>query len=273
MRSPTSRRTAGLVLAAAAALTLPLACSSDDNNEPETYFGPSADLGDGTVKAFTIVDADGNATDVGVRMSADALNGLTTEVITDPLSPPPGVMHMVDFPDQASETVFDHVMVDWNAQGHEPPGVFDKPHFDIHFYLTDMASLTEINPANPEFAAQAANLPAPQYVAQDYVPVPNGVVPAMGAHYVDSTEPIVPGQPYDFTEVLLTGAWNGENTFIEPMITRDYLLTKPTVNEQIKQPESYQKSGLYPQTYYINFDEETQEYVIGLGGLTAQTAS
>ncbi len=263
-------------LLAAVALTVPVACSDDDSDTeaaPNTFYGPSEDLGDGTVRTFTTVDAEGNPTAVGVRLSAASMDNLTTAVITDPTAPPPpGTMVMIDFPDQASGTVFNHVMVDWNAQGHPPVGVFDKPHFDVHFYMTDMASVMAINPTNPDFAAEAANLPPQQYVPQDYVPDPDGPVPVMGVHMFDSTEAVVPGQ-YDFTEVLINGAWNGNYTFIEPMITRDYLMTKPTVHEELKQPEAFQKSGYYPTTYDISFDEENQEYVIALGGLTAQTAS
>ncbi|HEY5858159.1 MAG TPA: DUF5602 domain-containing protein [Aldersonia sp.] len=237
-----------------------------------TSYGPSEELGDGTVKAFTVTDADGNPTAVGIRMTASALDGLPTATAPPPAPPPPGAMVMVDFPDEASSTVFDHVMVDWNSLGHEPTGVFDEPHFDVHFYMTDMASVTAIDPASPDFAAKSANLPAPQYIPQGYVPIPDSVVPAMGVHMADGSTPIVPGS-YDFTEVLLTGAWDGDYTFIEPMITRDFLLTKPTVHEQIPQPAAYQQSGYYPTTYDISFDEGTQEYVITLGGLAQQTQS
>ena len=27
------------------------------------------------------------------------------------------------------------MMLDWNPQGHQPPGVYTVPHFDFHFYM------------------------------------------------------------------------------------------------------------------------------------------
>lgn len=275
MYSSRIHRVIGSVAAMGGAAALLVGCSSGDDAEAatdSTHYGPSEQLGDGTARAFTITDADGNPTAVGVRMTASSLDGLPETAAPPPAPPPPGAMVMVDFPDEASATVFDHVMIDWNALGHPPAGVFDKPHFDVHFYMTDMASVMAIDPAAPDFTAKAANLPEAQYIPQGYVPDPDGPVPAMGVHLFDGSTPIVPGQ-YDFTEVLIAGAWDGDYTFLEPMITRDFLLTRPTVHEQIPQPAAYQQTGYYPTTYDVSFDEGTQEYVIMLGGLEAQTQS
>ncbi|QVI19640.1 hypothetical protein KHQ06_25160 [Nocardia tengchongensis] len=30
--------------------------------------------------------------------------------------------------------------MNWNAQGHAPTNLFGVPHFDFHFYMTDMAA-------------------------------------------------------------------------------------------------------------------------------------
>jgi len=274
MYSRRIQRIVGSAAAVGGVAALLAGCGSrnDETAEESTAYGPSEQLGDGTVRAFTVTDADGNPTAVGVRMTASSLDGLPTAAAPPPAPSPPGTMVMVDFPDEASATVFDHVMVDWNALGHPPEGVFDKPHFDVHFYMTDMASVMAIDPTASDFAAKSANLPAQQYIPQGYVPDPAGAVPSMGVHMFDGSTPIVPGQ-YDFTEVLIAGAWDGDYTFLEPMITRDFLLTKPTVHEQIPQPAAYQQSGYYPTTYDITYDEGTQEYVITLGGLEAKTQS
>ena len=48
------------------------------------------------------------------------------------------------------DRVLNHVMLNWNPQGHEPPELFGKPHFDFHFDMVDMATMQAINPDDPE---------------------------------------------------------------------------------------------------------------------------
>jgi hypothetical protein len=38
-------------------------------------------------------------------------------------------------PKEAAPTAYNHIGIDWNPQGHEPQGIYDKPHFDFHFYM------------------------------------------------------------------------------------------------------------------------------------------
>ena len=58
------------------------------------------------------------------------------------------------------------------------------------------------------------------------------------------------------------------------MITRDWLLTKPTLVQQaLQQPQAYQKTGYYPTNYSVRFDEQAKEYVVTLAGMTMRKAS
>ena len=57
------------------------------------------------------------------------------------------------------------------------------------------------------------------------------------------------------------------------MITREWLLTNPSSEQALKQPQAYQKSSYYPTTYAVHVDEQTKEYIISLAGLTMRTAS
>lgn len=223
------------------------------------------------MKAYAVLDDDGNPSAVGLRITEAGLEGLPA---TDPVPPQ---MEMLDFPDQASATVFDHVMVNWMAQGHEPMGLFGKPHFDFHFVMADMAALAAIQPSDPQFPQQAAKLPDAEYTPTGFVlppgpPPEQQAVPGMGVHLVDSATPLEPGK-YDFKEIFLNGVWDGNYTFMEPMITREFLLTKPTITADIKQPEAYQDSGYFPTVYNVRFDDTTKEYVIELGGMKMQTAT
>src|SRR6478735_4483716 len=102
--------------------------------------------------------------------------------------------------DGAGQTAFNHVMLNWNPQGHETAELFGKPHFDFHFDMVDMTTMQAINPDDPKFAAKAEHLPEPRFVPQDYVVPPNPpvmaqVVPGMGVHLVDSSDAtLVPGK-------------------------------------------------------------------------------
>ncbi|KAA0024939.1 DUF5602 domain-containing protein [Antrihabitans cavernicola] len=270
----TVRFTRGAALALAAATTVFLlpACSSDaEPDKAGTFYGPSQTLGHGTVRTYATVDGDGNPTAVGVRMSETALDGLPTEDAVPP------AMSMIDFPDQAAQTPFDSVMLNWNSHGHDPAPLFGKPHFDVHFDMVDMAAMDAISPADPQFAARAERLPDPKYTPQDYVtppgpPIAQQAVPGMGVHMLDGSAMPIPGQ-YNFEQIFINGSWNGTYTFMEPMITREWLLTKPTLQQQIKQPQAYQKTGYYPTTYSVHFDDAAKEYDIQLGSLTHREQS
>ncbi|MGR6963365.1 DUF5602 domain-containing protein [Geodermatophilus sp. URMC 61] len=241
----------------------PVPASSSD-----TVFGPSQALGNGSAKTYITVDGDGRPTEVGLRLSRTALEGL----------PPSGTMLMLDFPDEAATTAFDHVMLNWNPQGHDPVELFGKPHFDVHFDMVDMATMHAISPDDPDYAAKADHLPEAKYMPQDYS-VPPGpppaaqAVPGMGVHWIDFTDPtLVPGV-YDFQHIFLNGSWDGRHIFYEPMITTEFLMSGPDFEQPLKQPQAYQSTAYYPTTYGIRVDEQTEEYVISLGDMTARTAS
>jgi len=270
----------GVRLAVAVGTALAFACSCTSGATPTTnggtassgtVFGPSQPLGNGTVKTYVTLDGAGQPTEVGLRLSAAAMDGL-------PQDTGPAQMAMLAFPDQAARTAFNHVMLNWNPQGHEPAVLFGKPHFDFHFDMVDMATMQAINPDDPKYATEAEHLPEPKYVPQDYV-VPPGLppatqaVPGMGVHLVDSSDStLVPGK-YDFQKIIISGAWDGRYTFIEPMITREWLLTQPTVQASLKQPQAYQKTASYPTSYNVHVDPQTKDYVIALTGLTQRQAS
>jgi hypothetical protein len=259
-----------LILAACAALVLVGACGNAESSTAGIFFGSLQSMGHGAVRSYVTLDPAGNPTDVGVRMTAAALDGLPAQDAVPPK------MTMLELPGQASSTVFNHIMLNWNSHGHRPEALFGKPHFDIHFYLTDAASVMAIAPGSPGFEARGAHLPEPRYVPKDYVadpgPPADSMVPAMGLHWLDGSEGLVPGK-YDFKQTFINGSWDGQYTFMEPMMTREWLLTKEPLRQDIKQPAAYQRSGYFPTVYSVNFDDSSKEYVISLGGLTKRDAS
>jgi hypothetical protein len=105
----------------------------------------------------------------------------------------------------------------------------------------------------------------PQYIPQNYI---SGVmaVPNMGTHWVDTTSAEFHGQP--FTITFIYGFYHGNMTFLEPMITKEYLEGKPDITLPIKQPQAFQRHGYYPTKVHLYFDNSTKEYVIALEALT-----
>jgi hypothetical protein len=51
------------------------------------------------------------------------------------------------------------------------------------------------------------------------------------------------------------------------------LLSKPNVTNDLKLPQEYQKTGLYPTKYSITSDAASDTYMISLSGLVERTAS
>jgi len=275
----TSRSIAALALSTCAVLTL---AGCGDGSVPTaegaetaghhhgvtTLYGPENELGEGISRTYVVVDHDGRPREVGIRMSESVLTGLSE-------GPGAGTtMLMPALPAGAPDTGFDHVMLDWNPNGHDPEILYGAPHFDMHFYTTDADR--EVDPAAPDFAARAARLPEPEYVPEGYIPPPGppveNTVPFMGMHWTDAADGVIPGS-FEFTEVLLNGTWDGEFIFIEPMMTREWLATKPSLREIVKQPSSYRRTGYYPTVYTVDFDEQAGEYVVALSGLTMREAS
>ncbi len=227
-----------------------------------TYYGNSFTLGNGTARSFVKIDASGNPTEVGLVMSEQAMNGL-----------PAGDGHEghdhgssldIPMPPQASSTPYDHIGLDWNPAGH-PPGPYLLPHFDVHFYTVTRAQRTAMTGVGDDSARIVAP-PDSKYLPTGYISTHEGV-PQMGMHWVDPTSPELNGAT--FTETMIWGSYDGKIVFQEPMITRDYLISKPNMSKNLKLPTDYQRTGLfYPTTYNVRFNSSTNEYVVSLGAMT-----
>jgi hypothetical protein len=220
--------------------------NSGFNNSFNLFNGPTRPMGNGQAQSFVRLNAAGQPIEVGLTFNAAALNNLPTA---------PDTSFLLPLPTQGVATPFDHISLDWESQGHDPVPIFGTPHFDVHFYL--------INQAERDTIAFAPDQPAPaaQFIPPDYVSG-HTVVPRMGQHWTDSTDPnTTPGQ---FNHTLIYGFHNGKMVFLEPMITRDFLLTKTNFAGAIKQPVAFPKPGFYPTHYSIKFNATTNTYTITL---------
>jgi hypothetical protein len=254
--------TLSMFAAAVMVMALIIGCSGAKNLDfkNRTYNGPSVELGEGRAYAFATLDASGKPITIGLRMSESALKGLPEEMPHNAT----GWEYILPLPAEAANLGYDHVGMDWNPEGHIPDGIYNMPHFDFHFYMISQADKEKIT-LEGEDLARAHKAPAPEFMPEGYV-LPEGTeVPRMGAHAIDPSSPEFNNKP--FTKTFIYGFYDGQMVFLEPMITRTYLETRPDITDPIKLPRAYAKHGYYPAVYRVKHDAVQQEYEISLGDL------
>ncbi len=235
------------------ATSAPATSTSSTTHTPSIQYGEIKPLGNGAVRSWVQLDTAGKPSSIGITLIDTALTNL-------PEGPKETILAL---PQLDLGLPFNHISVDWNPQGHEPPGIYDKPHFDFHFYLLTPEERKTILPTDGVSAKQ----PSTEAIPADYIAPQPIAVPGMGVHWIDKTTPELNGKP--FTTTMLYGFASGKMAFIEPMITKAFLESKPDMTENLKQPAAYPKSGLYyPTKYSVKYDANAKEYTISLDGLT-----
>ena len=236
-------------------------------------YGTPVKLGDGNARVYVVVDAKNNQAplELGIALSEKSLEGLPTEGMG---------MYLLPLPKFAPEP-YKLVELDWNSHGHEPEGVYTFPHFDFHFYTITRAQRDAIVPTDPNYTTEANNLPTDGYVPPAYAPLgapgdnnmAHFAVPMMGLHWEDLLSPELQGllgHPENyrkFDKTFIYGSWNGQFIFYEPMITLEYLQTKPDVTSPVRTPQLYPQAGYFPTSYRVTYDAQAKEYHVALTGL------
>lgn len=231
----------------------------------KTYVGDTKPIGNGTVRSWVGVDAKGTPVSLGVTFSETTLLGLPTQLPKDDI----GWEWNLALPKEAAVAPFDHVAFYWNPRGHIPDGIYNVAHFDIHFFMQPEPQRAEITAMNYNLE-RCFKLPSAAYLPAGYILPPQTEHRRMGVHWVDPGSHEFHG--HDFTATLLYGSYDGKVNFIEPMMTRAYLETRPDFAGEVKQPAAFAKSGYYPTMYTVKFDPATKEYVVSLDGLTMRQA-
>ncbi|HSS62977.1 MAG TPA: hypothetical protein VLS27_00965 [Gammaproteobacteria bacterium] len=260
----------------------------------EIHYGEPVDVGRGTIRAYLALDAAAKPVELGILMTAGAFEGLpaghsTTGRCFDlngngriddsgecegdyeyALALPSAAASRGDLP-------FQWIAVDWNGQGHAPPGIYDLPHFDFHFYIDDQSAVRAIKTGScgifidcDDFKRATRPVPA-RYVDARHVNV-DAAVGAMGNHLIDSTSREFAKPPRKFTHTWIFGAYDGRITFYEPMITREFFMTRPNMCAAIKQPSAWQIGGYYPTRYCIRYHPRADKYTVSLEGLEYRKA-
>lgn len=215
------------------------------------FYGPTVPFGNGVARAWVSVDLNGDPTGVGINLSEKALSKLPSESSS----------FVLQFPKTKGLNFYTHALIDWNPVGHEPPGVYDVPHFDFHFYIIPESERLAIGPND---LTEFANAPAAKYIPPLYLQTPGGV-PQMGAHWVDLLAPEFNGGK--FTKTFIWGSYDGNFIFWEPMVTLEYLLSHPDDLESLRQPLAFQRDGWYATSYKVAYTTSPNEYTIALMGL------
>lgn len=276
-----------LAFGLAISLSVGQALADDDK-----IYGEPAEMGNGTVSAFYQQSPNGTPLAVGIELTSTVLQNLP-QAPSDGLRdikdkqgavvmPCCGHEMVLDLPADTITTPFKQFVINYEPHGHPPAGVYNKEHFDFHFYLADnderlkiavpiaedrclipgpdgVLGPTELSCS--DFETAMADLPQDMQVP-GYQSV-GAVVPGMGNHLLNLEGPEFHGQP--FTHSWLVGTWNGEITFFEPMISTDFL-TELTDKScfSYPMPETMPEEGWYPSEYCMQYDNVKKVYQVSL---------
>jgi hypothetical protein len=261
---------------------------------PARHLGSQTELGKGTVTSYAELNRQGEPTAIGVVFAPGALDGLpaggsdlhhcadrnkdgTVDRATECIETYEHVIPLPDAVARRKDVPFKWVLLNWNPKGHIPPGIYDVPHFDVHFYMEPIANVFAVQsgPCGPEFVRcdqfEVGRQPVPSnYVPPDYRNV-DAVVPAMGNHLIDVTGPEFNKQP--FTRSWIFGVYGGRVIFYEEMVARAVLLGKPQSCFPIKSPKGVAISGFYPTVSCLRHDAATGETTVSMESFTLRAAS
>ena len=284
-----TRRVVSTVAAILAAWSL--GCST---TRTARVLGTPSSLGNGTVASYSELDASGVPKAIGVVFSASALDALPTApsdghrcfdanndgVIDLATECSPWHERVLPVPSEASrrtDVPFKWALLNWNPHGHPPPGVFDKPHFDVHFYIEPIENIFALQrgTCGAEFLRCDQFALAGKPVPRNYVP-PNfqdlgAAAPGMGNHLVDLKTPEFLGQP--FTRTWIYGIYDGRVIFYEEMVSLSFMMSKPDACVPIQSPVSVALAGYYPTRSCVRYAPGKDEYTVSIEDFVLRKAS
>lgn len=222
-----------------------------------TFYGPQVQMGDGHVRSWINITREGIPLALGIEITANAFQGLPG----DPLDFAASTFQLTLHQKAKAITPFDHITLNWNPEGHEPEHIYDVPHFDMHFYKITLAQQMAITGA-------FTGAPPAGYLPSSYV-IQGATVPQMGTHWLDPSSPELPPTFQPFTHTFIYGSNNGQVHFLEPMITRAFLMSGTTFGAAVPQPIHFSPSGYYPTWYRIWKNPDNGRSYVALTGATA----
>jgi hypothetical protein len=274
-------------------ITAPSAQSAQRTLEP--LYGEPSEMGQGTVQTFATLDSDGAPESIGITFSASLLEGLPTEPNlnsrcfdangngSNEMDECIGDYELtLPLPEEIAqqETIpFQWATIGWAPHGHMPP-IWTVPHFDFHFYMVSEDEVKAIRTGTcgekidcEDFERATVPIP-PAYMPENYADV-GAAVASMGNHLVDITAPELADPPQaEFTHSFIYGAYDGHITFYEPMVAHDFLRSDFSEEcKAISQPQAWEVSGYYPQSYCLRYQADEATYSLTLEDFAYREAS
>lgn len=213
--------------------------------------GESAVVAGGPVRTWARVNGSGEVIWVGMTMPMEMIE-------YRPLrgTGPAGAAVVVSFPAVVQETTyFNHVEIHSRQRGHVTPpeylqpGRYGAPHFDIHFYGIPVEQVWQI--AGPTPGAPLAE------VATELLPTgwaqPGASLAQMGRHAQMLSE-------YTATDpwlLTMIAGYLPDATymhFIEPMITREFLLLRQNFERPVPMLETQGRATRYPTELVVKWE-------------------
>jgi hypothetical protein len=252
-------------------LTIPLlliALAVPASAQPADKFipGESATVDGATISTWARVNGGGKVIWVGLTLPLSIVENMPPRG-----TGPAGAVATLNYPAVVRQTTyFNHAEVHSNEHGHPAnPGYadvhrYEAPHFDFHFYGIPAAQVLTI-----PFVPPSPLLPA---VAADRLPAgyaqPEFSVPQMGRHSSPLSE-FTATDPWELT--MLSGFLPDASYmhFIEPMITREFLLRRENFTLPVPTPAALGRATRYPTECVVHFDKKADAYHFVFKGFEA----
>lgn len=230
--------------------------AEEADTSAQRYLGAPVSIGQGMARTVVRTDESGDPEALGVEFTSGALEGLPKESAEGSSL---NWHSFLAFPPDAPDTGFNHLMINWNPEGHHPEKIYGVPHFDFHFYVIDWDRQLAIRYPHPETPdTTGVTRPADDVLPDGYMIPPGTHVNQMGLHAVPKSAPEFQGKP--FVHTFIYGYTDGELAFLEPMITHKFLESRSDHATAVPTPERYGTSGWYPTEFRVEYDEEDDVY-------------
>lgn len=286
-------KTGSLVVGA----TMLSGCGASATPKPDNHDlhkGGSSDVGDGEVRAYATTNPSGKLSSLGVHVDGDAM---------DEFGEAEEAAHL-HFPTETTDGdaldthQFTYMGFHYNPAGHPPPGIYDVPHFDFHFYMIEEDVVADISGGPlgesplPFLGLAGYDVPDDQFPSGYVFEEHRFIVEEMGEHLLDGTAPEFQGEDFTHTYVygvhdpsidmghpggsetielagdevelpVYEGDGEGMPHFVEPMITTDFI--RNDLDEELAvdvvTPEAFPTADDYPTEYVMKPDGDGGVFV------------
>jgi hypothetical protein len=225
------------------------------DNSGHLIQGESAVLSGGIARTWARVNGNGAVIWVGLTVPLSMV-----ETMPPPGTGPARAAAVLNYPAVVQQTTyFNHAEIHSNPHGHvahpayADPHRYEAPHFDFHLYAIPVAQVWAIPGGQFSANVSADLLPA------GYAQPAALSVPQMGRHASPLSE-FTATDPW--LQTVLSGFLPDASymSFIEPMITREFLLRRENFTLPVPTPERLGRPTRYPSGCVVHYDRVADAY-------------